>query len=94
MTMKTYHGSCHCGDVRYSAAFDLSQGTAKCNCTLCRKAGVWHVVMKPEDFALLTDPGLTHEYPWVTAELIAAPIELQDGLHVRWGRAPENTRML
>jgi hypothetical protein len=65
VTVKTFHGSCHCGDVRYSAAFDLSKGTAKCNCTLCRKTRAWHVVLKPEDFALLSDPGLTHEYAWV-----------------------------
>ena len=65
MTMKTYHGSCHCGDVRYSAAFDLSQGTAKCTCTICRKTRAWHVVIKLEDFALLSDPALAHEYRWV-----------------------------
>ena len=136
--MKTYHGSCHCGDVRFSAAFDLSKGTAKCNCTICRKTRAWFVTLKAADFALLSDPGTTHEYAWVPAgqsaprmgmfsckrcavglfsrgdfgrgpfcaisipalvdidvdELLAAPIKLEDGLHDRWDRVPEDTRML
>ena len=136
--MKTYHGSCHCGDVRYSAAFDLSKGTARCNCTLCRKMRLWHVLLKPADFALLTDAGLLHEYAWVANgqsasrlrmfcckrcavglfawgdfghglfytvsipslddidvdELLAAPVKLEDGLHDRWDRVPEDTRLL
>jgi hypothetical protein len=67
MATKTYHGSCHCGDVRFTAAFDLSQGTAKCNCTICKKMRIWHVVVKDTDFVLLSDPGLLSEYTWVAA---------------------------
>ena len=66
MTMKTYHGSCHCGSVRFTAAFDLSQGTAKCNCSICTKMRIWHVVLKEPDFALLSDPNLLSEYTWIT----------------------------
>jgi hypothetical protein len=62
MAMKTYQGSCHCGDVRYTAAFDLSKGTAKCNCSICIKARIWHVVLKEQDFVLLSDPGLLTDY--------------------------------
>ena len=65
MAMKTYHGSCHCGDVRFTAAFDLSKGTAKCNCSICTKMRSWFVVLKEEDFALLSDPGLLSEYTWI-----------------------------
>jgi len=39
MAMKTYHGS----DVRYTAAFDLDKGTAKCNCSICTKMRAWFV---------------------------------------------------
>jgi hypothetical protein len=37
MTQKTFHGSCHCGAVRYTARIDLADGIHKCNCTWCVK---------------------------------------------------------
>jgi len=65
MPRKMYHGSCHCGDVRYTAALDISAGTAKCNCTMCVKMRIWHVMMKAEHFSLLSDPDLMNEYQWI-----------------------------
>jgi hypothetical protein len=50
---KVYHGSCHCGQVKFECEIDLSEGIRKCNCTFCRKAGYQKAFAYKDDFRII-----------------------------------------
>lgn len=59
---ETYGGSCHCGAVRFEAEIDLSEGTSKCNCSICTKARFWKTVVVDDAFRLLAGADVLTDY--------------------------------
>jgi len=78
MTMKTYKGSCHCGAVRFEADIDFSEGTMRCNCSICWKARTWFVVVPPESARVLSGADAMTDYQW------KAPSRSRSALHFRF----------
>jgi len=63
MAVQTFHGSCHCGQVRYEVDLDPTQlRGGRCNCSICRKTRNWSSSVKPEAFRLLSDPAAVTDY--------------------------------
>jgi hypothetical protein len=50
---QTYQGGCHCGRVRFRVTADLSSVT-ECNCSMCTKKGILHVIVPREHFELIS----------------------------------------
>ena len=59
---QTYHGSCHCGAVKFTADTDLAQGTFRCNCTICFKSRAWLAPVPAGDFRLVEGESSLQNY--------------------------------
>jgi hypothetical protein len=52
--MPTYHGSCHCGDVRFAFEHDEINSGLHCNCSICiRKGALMSDFILPADQLLI-----------------------------------------
>ena len=61
----TYHGSCHCGAVRFEVDADLDH-VRVCDCSICRRRGGLFHRIDPADFRLLTPLEDLSLYQWHT----------------------------
>ncbi len=65
--MKTYHGSCHCGAVKFEVDVDLTQLT-RCTCSICTKKGGLFCYVPPDRFRQLHGEGDMTFYRFNTGE--------------------------
>lgn len=66
---QTYSGGCHCGAVRFEVDMDLSQGTVRCNCSICSKARAWLSAVDPADFRLLRGAEALSDYQFGSKQI-------------------------
>lgn len=50
--LREYEGGCHCGQVRFRVQADLAR-VSECNCSICTKKGILHLVVPLSQFTLL-----------------------------------------
>jgi hypothetical protein len=50
--LQDYQGSCHCGRIKFRIRADLAS-LLECNCSICTKKGILHLIVPPQDFTLL-----------------------------------------
>ncbi|ANN78420.1 GFA family protein [Bordetella flabilis] len=62
---QTYHGSCHCGAVRFEIDADLDH-VRVCDCSMCRRRGALLHRIADQDLRLLTAMDALSEYRWHT----------------------------
>ena len=62
---ETREGGCHCGRVRFRVTADLD-GVTICNCSICTKKGIWHLIVPPENFELFKSEGDLATYQFNT----------------------------
>lgn len=57
-------GGCHCGRVRFEVAAPAQIEVGECNCSMCARTGYQHLVVKKEQFRLLSgaDDLATYEF--------------------------------
>lgn len=75
MALKTYSGSCHCGQIRFEADLDLNAGTVKCNCSGCTKARSWLIFVTADRFRLLAGKESQRNYQWTPPGRSAPTVE-------------------
>jgi hypothetical protein len=50
---RIYEGGCHCGRFLFRVTANLSRVTY-CNCSMCAKKGFLHLIVRPDQFKLIS----------------------------------------
>ena len=60
--MVFHQGGCHCGKVRFKLKAPKFLNISECNCSICKKAGILHYVVRKEHFNLLKGEEVLTKY--------------------------------
>lgn len=63
--MKWITGGCHCGGVKIRIQSELNE-VYECNCSICMKKAFLHVILKKENFELVSGGEFLTEYTFGT----------------------------
>lgn len=68
MTLVRHTGGCHCGRVRFEVEAPVEIEVGECNCSMCAKTAQQHLVVKKEQFRLVTGEDALTEYRFNTGK--------------------------
>lgn len=60
--LKTFHGSCHCGAVKFEATMGTPEKAFACNCSMCQRAGWLLAFVKDDAFKLVSGTDALTDY--------------------------------
>lgn len=53
MSLITHTGGCHCGAVRFEVDAPAELEVTECNCSICGKSGILHLIVNKDRFRLV-----------------------------------------
>jgi hypothetical protein len=68
MRLVTHTGGCHCGRVRFEVQAPAEIEVGECNCSMCAKTAQQHLVVKKEQFRLVSGEDALTEYRFNTGK--------------------------
>lgn len=66
MSLRTYHGGCHCGRVRFTVEAPAALRALDCTCSICRMTGFVHLIVPASRFRLVSGAEALVEYRFHT----------------------------
>lgn len=61
-----HRGGCHCGRVRFEALAPARVEVSDCNCSMCGKSGYLHLIVRAQNFRLLSGSDVLTTYTFNT----------------------------
>ncbi|MDP9011048.1 MAG: GFA family protein [Pseudomonadota bacterium] len=62
----THTGGCHCGRVRFEVTAPAKLEVSDCNCSICNKFGYLHLIVRADQFVLVSGRGDLTTYTFNT----------------------------